>query len=337
MKPSHFLLPLGFVLALSPWASPGLSLLFGAAIGLTWGNPYLRITRKLAHALLVGAVVGLGAGMDLRVVARVGAHGVGYTAASIAGALLLGTALARLLRVQTRPGLLISVGTAICGGSAIAAVAPALRAEEHEVTVAFGTVFLLNAAALVLFPAIGHAVGLSQESFGLWSALAIHDTSSVVGASMAYGARALEVATTVKLTRALWIVPVTILIAHCSAAGEAGGKTAAAPKPSFTLAEDGLRGSPWTRLLAQTRPLRFIAAFLALSALVTFVPGLAMLGAPVSQAARHAMSAMLFLVGTAMSRSALRAVGVRALAQGVLLWVLVAGTSLAFVANAPFN
>ncbi|WP_394833586.1 putative sulfate exporter family transporter [Pendulispora rubella] len=317
MKPSHFLLPLGFVLALSPWASPGLSLLGGAAIGLAWGNPYLRITRKLAHALLVAAIVGLGAGMDLRVVAQVGAHGIGYTAASIAGALLLGTLLARALRVQTRPGLLISVGTAICGGSAIAAVAPALRAEEHEVTVAFGTVFLLNAAALVLFPTIGHAVGLSQESFGLWSALAIHDTSSVVGASMAYGTRALEVATTVKLTRALWIVPVTLLIAHamrqrCNAAGEAG-KTVAAPKP-------------W-----------FIAAFLVASALVTFVPGLSGLGAPVSLAARHAMSAMLFLVGTAISRSALRAVGVRALAQGVLLWIIVAGGSLLFVTNATVN
>ncbi|WP_394844044.1 putative sulfate exporter family transporter [Pendulispora brunnea] len=309
MSPSYFLLPLGFVLALSPWASPGLSLLGGAAIGLAWGNPYLRITRKLAHALLVAAIVGLGAGMDLRVVARVGAQGIGYTAASIAGALLLGMALARLLRVQSRPGLLIAVGTAICGGSAIAAVAPALRAKEDEVTVALGTVFLLNATALVLFPAIGHAVGLSQENFGLWSALAIHDTSSVVGASMAYGARALEVATTVKLTRALWIVPVTLLIAHCSAAGGAGGKTAAAPKP-------------W-----------FIAAFLAASALVTFVPGLSGLGAPVSLAARHAMSAMLFLVGTAISRSALRAVGVRALAQGVLLWIVVAGASLVFVAR----
>src|SRR5262249_22271999 len=151
--------------------------------------------------------------MDLRVVAQAGLHGIGYTALSIAVALGLGTLLARALRVGSRTGLLISVGTAICGGSAIAAAAPALRAKEHEVTVALATVFLLNGAALFLFPAIGHAVGLDQTRFGLWAALAIHDTSSVVSASMSFGQRALEVATTVKLARALWIVPVTFAIA----------------------------------------------------------------------------------------------------------------------------
>ncbi|WP_394823743.1 YeiH family protein [Pendulispora albinea] len=313
--PAHALVPLGVIFAISPWASPGISLALGAAIGLAWGNPFAATTRKLAHTLLLAAVVGLGASMDLRTVARAGLHGLGYTAAGITVAIVAGMLLARALQVDSRCGLLISVGTAICGGSAIAAVAPALRAKEHEITVSLATVFLLNAAALFLFPPIGHAMHLDQDQFGLWSALAIHDTSSVVGASMAYGPEALAVATTIKLTRALWIVPIALLVAHVVARRSAlsrqntGASAVTAPKP-------------W-----------FIAGFLGLSALVTFVPAIAPLGAPIGRAAKHIMPAILFLIGTGLSRPALRAMGVRALVQGVLLWFLVATSSLVAITS----
>jgi len=213
MPPSRFTLPLlgaGAALALAPFTSAAAGLLGGAFLGLTLGNPRARETRAWTHRLLPLAVIGLGAQMNLVAVAKAGLHGLGITALSITLVLSLGLWLARRLKVDPDAGLLIAVGTAICGGSAIAAVAPVIRARSHQVSVALATVFLLNAAALVLFPPIGHAVGLGQDGFGLWAALAIHDTSSVVGAGLAYGPRALEVATTVKLARALWIVPVTL-------------------------------------------------------------------------------------------------------------------------------
>ncbi|HKB47134.1 MAG TPA: putative sulfate exporter family transporter, partial [Ktedonobacterales bacterium] len=210
----HFLLPAAAALCLFPFVSAGLGLLLGLVLALACGNPYLDKMRKATHTLLALSVVGLGAGMDLRVVARVGAHGVLYTVLGIATALALGALLTRLLRVSRDVGTLITVGTAICGGSAIAAVVPVLRPKQHEVSVALAIVFLLNAIALFVFPPIGHAVGLTDAQFGLWSALAIHDTSSVVGAAVAWGGAAVAIATTVKLARALWIVPLTIAIGH---------------------------------------------------------------------------------------------------------------------------
>ena len=310
LGPAHVLIPVGAVLALLPFVSAGVALLAGAMIGLTLGNPFAGATRKVSHELLALSVVGLGAGMDLRVVARAGASGVGYTVVSIGACLLLGALLTRVLRVDSNIGLLITVGTAICGGSAIAAVSPALRPKEHEVTVALATVFLLNGIALFVFPLVGHAVGLDQDHFGLWSALAIHDTSSVVGASMAYGPRALEVATTVKLARALWIVPLTIAIG-AMVARRAPRDGSGASAPSTTA-------KPW-----------FIAGFLAAAAVVTFVPALRPAGHLVSDLAKHLMSATLFLIGAGLTRAAVRAVGVRPLVHGVTLWIVVAGLSLA--------
>jgi uncharacterized integral membrane protein (TIGR00698 family) len=308
--PAHVLIPSGAALALLPFVSAGAALITGAAIGLTLGNPFVAATRKVSHELLVLSVVGLGAGMDLGVVARAGASGVGYTVVSITGCLALGALMTRLLKVESNIGQLISIGTAICGGSAIAAAAPILRSKEHEITVALATVFLLNAVALFAFPLIGHMAGLDEAHFGLWAALAIHDTSSVVGAGMAYGPRALEVATTVKLARALWIVPVTVGLGFVVARrkGEAdAGSSARVPAKK-----------PW-----------FIAGFLAAAALVTFVPVLRPLGGHVSTFAKHAMSSTLFLIGAGLTRSALRAVGARPLIHGVLLWFVIAGVSLA--------
>lgn len=296
---SLFLL-LGAGLSLAPFTPAAAALVIGALLAVTAGNPHQHLTRGWTHRLLPLAVVGLGADMNLRAVAKAGLHGLGYTAVSIALVLTLGWLLARWLKVERAAGLLISVGTAICGGSAIAAVAPVLRAKEQEISVALATVFLLNAAALVLFPPIGHGVGLGQDAFGLWAALAIHDTSSVVGAGLAYGPRALEVATTVKLARALWIVPLTLFIGWLVARRSAG--TADAPPAK----------KPW-----------FIAGFLAVAALVTYLPVLQAPGHLVAFAARRLLVLTLFLIGAGLSREALRTVGLRPFLQGLFLWLIV--------------
>lgn len=307
------LLLLGGLLALAPFTPAAAALVGGALLALTLGNPLPDLTRTWTHRLLPLAVVGLGADMNLRAVAKAGLHGIGYTALSIALVLALGGWLARLMKVERDAGLLISVGTAICGGSAIAAVAPVLRAKEHEISVALATVFLLNAAALVIFPPVGHAAGLGQEAFGLWSALAIHDTSSVVGAGLAYGPRALEVATTVKLARALWIVPLTLGLGWWVARRapvSAGAAAADAPPVK----------KPW-----------FIAGFLAMAAVVTFVPTLHAPGHLVAVAARRVLVLTLFLIGAGLSREALRRVGLRPFLQGLALWLIVGALGLGAV------
>ncbi|HTP52889.1 MAG TPA: putative sulfate exporter family transporter, partial [Anaeromyxobacteraceae bacterium] len=188
------------------------ALLAGVAVALTFRNPWPARTKALTPRLLAVSVVGLGAAMNLRTVAIAGLQGFGYTLAGIACTLALGAAITRLLAVRRETGILVSVGTAICGGSAIAAAAPVIGAGDDETSASLGIVFLLNALALLVFPPVGHLLGLSQHAFGLWAALAIHDTSSVVGASATYGREALEIATTTKLARALWIVPVTLLL-----------------------------------------------------------------------------------------------------------------------------
>ena len=298
----------GAALALAPWTSAAAALVGGAALALTVGNPSRRLAQAWTHRLLPLAVVGLGAEMNLRAVAKAGLQGLGYTAISILLVLVLGWWLARLLKVERDAGVLISVGTAICGGSAIAAVAPVLRAREQETSVALATVFLLNAVALVVFPPIGHAAGLGQDAFGLWSALAIHDTSSVVGAGLAYGPRALEVATTVKLARALWIVPLTLGVGWL-----VSRRLPASPEAPPTK-------KPW-----------FIAGFLGMAALVTFVPGLQMPGHGLALVARRVLVLTLFLIGAGLSREALRDVGLRPFLQGLVLWLLVGALGLSAV------
>ncbi len=301
--------PLVAAATLLPWVSSGVALLAGVGVALTLGNPWPARSRALAHTMLTWSVVGLGAGMNLAVVGRVGLHGLGYTALGITTALLLGTLLGRLLRTARDTSLLVTVGTAICGGSAIAAVAPAIHAKDHDVSMALVTVFLLNAIALLVFPPIGHHLHLGQDAFGLWCALAIHDTSSVVGAAAHYGPRALEVATAAKLARALWIVPVTFAIAM-HRARTAPPETAATTRPAM----------PW-----------FIAGFLAVAALVTFVPALRGAGQLVSAGAHRLLAVTLFLMGLGLSRQALRALGVRPLVQAVVLWFVLAGTTLAAI------
>lgn len=301
------ILVVGAFLSLLPWVSSSLSLVVGVVFGLVFGNPHVALTRRLSRRLLSLSVVGLGASMDLRAVASAGISGAGAAALSITLCVVIGLGLARLLRVAPKAGLLVSIGTAICGGSAIAAVAPAVRARDHEVAVALATVFLLNAVALVVFPIVGHAAGLDERTFGLWAALAIHDTSSVVGAAMSYGQTALEVATTVKLARALWIVPMTFVMGALSARLEGGDDA--------TPARGAAR--PW-----------FIAGFLVAAALATYVPALRPAGVVISALARRTMSMTLFLVGSGLTRASLKQAGVRPLLHGTLLWLIVASASL---------
>src|SRR3954470_16248720 len=203
----------GAAATLTPWVGPPLALALGLVLGLALPLPYRKQTKKLTKLLLQASVVALGFGMNLHEVVRAGRAGFVYTALGIAFAMLLGTLLGRLLNVERTAAFLISTGTAICGGSAIAAVGPITGATDEEMSVALGTVFVLNSIALLTFPAIGAALALSQSQFGLWAALAIHDTSSVVGAAAKYGAAALAIGTTVKLARALWIVPISLATA----------------------------------------------------------------------------------------------------------------------------
>ena len=290
-----------------PGVPAAAALAAGVAVALVLGNPLAAHTRVLSRRLLPAAVVGLGGAMDLVAVGRAGVRGVGYTVASIAGCMALGALLSRALRVERRTGLLVSVGTAICGGSAIAAAGPVLGADDREMSVALGTVFVLNSVALLVFPGVGHAAGLSEPAFGLWAALAIHDTSSVVGAALQYGPVALSIATTVKLARALWIVPLTLgLGAAERARGGAAGRRGGQP--------------PW-----------FILGFVAAAALATFVPALRPAGHLVAELARRALVVTLFLVGVGLSREALRAVGPRPLALGVALWLAMGASTLAAV------
>jgi len=209
-KYTTFIFIAALLLCAFPVISAPIALFLGIVISLTMGNPLINHTRKLTHKLLQFSVIGLGFGMNAAVAIEAGKKGFIYTISGITITFLLGYIISTILKVNKKTSFLISAGTAICGGSAIAAVAPVIDADNEDTSVALGVVFILNSVALFLFPIIGHYLGFTQSQFGLWSAIAIHDTSSVVGASSQYGKLALATAVTIKLTRALWIVPVTL-------------------------------------------------------------------------------------------------------------------------------
>jgi uncharacterized integral membrane protein (TIGR00698 family) len=288
----------GLILCASGVISPPLALALGLLYGLSFTHPYEADSRNLSKFLLQASVVGLGFGMNLHEVLRAGRSGFFYTASTISFALILGLLAGRLLRVNPTASILISVGTAICGGSAIAAVAPIIEASDEEIAISLGAVFILNSVALFVFPSLGWALHLTQQQFGLWAALAIHDTSSVVGATARYGPVALVVGTTVKLTRALWIVPVAI--------GAAVLKRSKSPIQW-----------PW-----------FILFFCLAAVASTCLPALSNYWHVLSNLGRLGLTATLFLIGTGISRATLRRVGMPPLLQGVILWILVGVTSL---------
>jgi uncharacterized integral membrane protein (TIGR00698 family) len=292
------------VACLSGWISPPMALAAGLVFALAIGNPLSRLTQKTSKILLQASVVGLGFGMNLGTLLAAGRTGIGFTVCSIAGTLLLGWLVGRWLRVEAQASTLVSCGTAICGGSAIAAVAGVIQADSRAISVALGTVFVLNAVALFVFPPIGHWLNLSQNQFGVWSAIAIHDTSSVVGAAAKYGDEALRVATTVKLVRALWIVPLALGLALFT--GRKGAKIA----------------WPW-----------FILFFVGAACVRTWLPQ----GEPVyvrlAMLAKLGLTLTLFLIGAQISREALRTVGWRALVQGIILWIVISIAGLLAVWN----
>jgi uncharacterized integral membrane protein (TIGR00698 family) len=284
---------------LTPWATPPLALAIGVTIALTIGHPWPAWNARATKVLLQASVIGLGFGINLQQVIAAGRVGIVFTIVTIVGTVAAGYAIGRLLKVRTTTAHLISAGTAICGGSAIAAVGPVVRASDEEMSVSLGTVFILNALALFLFPPLGQAFDMTQTQFGIWSAIAIHDTSSVVGAASRYGFDALQVATPVKLARALWIVPLTLVTA--AAFKQKGVKVAV----------------PW-----------FILFFLVASVVRTFNPGAATAWTLLANLARTGLTVTLLLIGAGLSRRALARVGARPLLLGVILWVLISAISL---------
>lgn len=307
MRARRLLLAAAGLVCLAPWMPPPLALAIGALTSpLVAGDDAQRV-RRLAHHLLAASVVALGAGVDLCAIADVGIEGAVMTAGTIALCLGLGAALTRALGIAPRVGLLVAAGTAICGGSAIAAMAPVVRARDEETSVALGTVFVLNAVAMLCLPVLGRALGLDASRFGLLAALAVHDTSSVVGAAIGFGEEAVAIATTVKLARATWIVPLVLV----TAAFASRGRDAARVRR---------RELPW-----------FVLAFVACAALFSLVPGLADLGDAISGGARRFMVLTLFLVGAGLSREGLRRTGPRPLLLGVLLWATLAVVAIALV------
>jgi uncharacterized integral membrane protein (TIGR00698 family) len=296
----------------SRWMSPPVALLLGVTFGLLVPHPYPGLSRRAARILLQVSVVALGFAMNFGDVVRAGASGFVYTVLGITFTLVVGTLIGRMLSVPGKTAYLISVGTAICGGSAIAATGPVIGARDEEMSVAIGTVFLLNALGLLLFPPLGHALNLSESQFGLWAALAIHDTSSVVGAGAKYGAVALTVATTVKLVRAMWILPLTLATAGAGAWRAQREERQGLDRKAMVW--------PW-----------FVLFFLGAALLRTYVPALDSIYPWLSKAGTIGLKVTLFLIGTGMSRASLQTVGIRPLIQGVLLWILVAVGSLMII------
>ena len=301
---------LGVILAASGLVSPPLALLGGLAFGITTEHPLRAEASALAKLLLQLSVILLGFGINLARILHAGRAGFVYTAASIAFAATLGLLLGKALHIHPKASYLITMGTAICGGSAIAALAPILQASEEDISVSMGTVFLLNSVALLLFPRVGWAIHLTQNQFGLWAALAIHDTSSVVGAAARFGDQALAVGTTVKLARALWIVPISLLTAAVLQRRQAGSARHRAAKVKL----------PW-----------FILLFLLASVARTYLPHYAPAFQHLTTLGKSGLTVTLFLIGSGLSRNTLRQVGVMPLLQGIALWVVVAATSLAAI------
>ena len=293
--------------AYSAWVTPPVALFLGLAFALSCGQAHPKFNKKVSKYLLQYSVVGLGFGMNLHASLASGKEGMEFTIISVIGTLLIGWVIGRkFLKVDRDTSYLISTGTAICGGSAIAAVGPVLKAKDTEMSVALGTIFILNAIALFIFPVIGHALDMSQQEFGTWAAIAIHDTSSVVGAGAAYGEEALKIATTIKLTRALWIIPLAFVT-------------------SFIFKSKGQKVSiPW-----------FIFFFVLAMVFNTYVLGTTstgmMIGEGINEFARKTLTITLFFIGASLSRDVLKAVGIKPLIQGVLLWVVISLSTLAYI------
>lgn len=284
---------------LSFFTSPAIALFMGIVLAFALGNPFQKLTRRISSRLLKYCVVGLGFSMNLHESLAAGKEGMLLTIVSVSLVMIAGVALGKWLKVGRKESYLIASGTAICGGSAIAAVAPVIDAEESDTSLSLAVIFILNAIALFIFPPLGRLLDLSQEQFGVWSAIAIHDTSSVVGASAAYGEQALQVATTVKLTRALWIIPLSLLSAVIF---KSSGKRVKVPY--------------------------FILLFIVAMVINTYVALPTWFSLVVSKASHAGLNATLFLIGAGLTPSVIRSAGARPLIQAVILWLLISAIAL---------
>lgn len=290
---------LATVFCLSPFITPPIALLLGLIIAQFIGHPYLHLNHRATHILLQVSVVGLGFGMNVTSAMKAGKEGIIFTIISIIGTLIIGFFIGKFLKIEKKISYLISSGTAICGGSAIAAISPVIKADERQISVALGTIFILNSIALVVFPYIGDFMNLSQSQFGLWCAIAIHDTSSVVGAASKYGTQALEIATTVKLARALWIIPIAFLSTLIFK--NKGGKIKI----------------PY-----------FIGLFVVAMILNIYIPFVQQYSHYLTAFAKAGLTLTLFLIGCGLNKKVLQSVGFRPLIQGVVLWIIISASSL---------
>ena len=289
---------------LSTWVTPPVVLFIGLVFALLCGQAYPTFNKQVSKKLLQYSVIGLGFGMNLQASLASGKEGMLFTIISVIGTLLIGMFIGcKVLKINRNTSYLISSGTAICGGSAIAAVGPIIKAKDTDMSMALATVFILNAIGLFLFPALGHWLGLSQQEFGTWAAIAIHDTSSVVGAGAAYGEEALQVATTIKLTRALWIIPLALVT-------------------SVIFRNEGKKISiPWFILF-------FIVAMLINTYLLADYPEI---GKFIAGIARKGLIITMFFIGASLSVDVIKSVGIRPLLQGILLWIIISAASLAYI------
>lgn len=283
----------------TPYITPPIALLLGVFLSQVFANPFRAHTSKATKILLQTSVIGLGFGMNIYEAAKAGQDAILFTIVTIGLTILLGIIAGKWLAVNKKAAMLISVGTAICGGSAIAAVSPIIEANENEISVSLGIVFLLNTLALFIFPLIGHIFTISQAQFGWWAAIAIHDTSSVVGAAHSYGEAALQIATTIKLERALWIIPVSLVTAFMF---KTSSRKIAIPY--------------------------FIFLFIAAMAANTFIPQIQPFGEMIVHLSKKGLTLTLFLIGTGITRSAIKAVGLRPFLLGILLWTAISISSL---------
>lgn len=298
---SYYYLLLAFI-CLTPWISPPIALFLGLAFALTLGSPFPVFNKKASKYLLQIAVIGLGFGMNLHESLKAGTDGILFTIISVVSVIIIGILVGKFYKVDKVTSYLISSGTAICGGSAIAAVGPIVRADESQMSVSLATVFVLNAIALFIFPTIGQWLNLNQIQFGTWAAIAIHDTSSVVGAGSAYGEEALKVATTVKLTRALWIIPLSIFTTFY-----------------FKSKGDKLY-IPW-----------FILFFIIAMLLNTYLYIPTKITSSIVAVSRQCLTLTLFFIGAGLSRNTLKNVGSKPLLLGISLWIFIGLVSLAFI------
>lgn len=289
---------------LSTWVTPPVVLFIGLVFALLCGQAYPTFNKNISKKLLQYSVIGLGFGMNLQASLASGKEGMLFTIISVIGTLLIGMFIGcKVLKINRNTSYLISSGTAICGGSAIAAVGPIIKAKDTDMSMALATVFILNAIGLFLFPVLGHWLGLSQQDFGTWAAIAIHDTSSVVGAGAAYGEEALQVATTIKLTRALWIIPLALVT-------------------SVIFRSEGKKISiPWFILF-------FIVAMLINTYLLADYPEV---GKFIAGIARKGLIITMFFIGASLSVDVIKSVGIRPLLQGILLWIIISAASLAYI------